>query len=103
MDLSEWSKAELIAKIQLLQFELEQLKKAITGPRSERLVVINPDQSSLFSEEKIETQPNPEEVETAVKVKKNRKGKQPKRQNMPTHLPVEEIILERIPVSVFMK
>ena len=94
MDLSQWSKAELIVKIQLLQFELEQLKKAITGPRSERLVVINPDQSTLFPEEKIEIQPNPEEVETTVRTQKKKKGKQPKRQKMPTHLPIEEIILE---------
>lgn len=93
MDLTQHSKPELIAKIRLLQFEVDQLRKAITGPRSERFVVIDPDQSLLFSEESNETQ---EEVETEIviqKVKKKKKGKQPRRQKMPTHLPIEEIIL----------
>lgn len=100
MDLTQCSKSELVklnvelvAKIELLQYELDQLKKSITGPRSERFVVINPDQSSLFSETSSETE---EEVETEIvtkEVKKKKKGKQPKRQKMPTHLPIEEIIL----------
>lgn len=94
MDLTQCSKSELIVKIEILQFELDQLRKAINGPRSERLVVINPDQSRLFPEDSTETQ---EEVETEVvtkKVKKKKGVNQPKRQKMPTHLPIEEIILE---------
>lgn len=94
MDLTQCSKAELIVRIELLQFELDSLKKSITGPRSERLVVINPDQASIFPEDEGEVQ---EEIETETitkTIKKKRTGKQPKRQKMPTHLPIEIIILK---------
>jgi transposase len=94
MDLTQCSKAELIVRIEILQFELDSLKKSITGPRSERLIVINPDQASIFPEDEGKVQ---EEIETETitrTIKKKRSGKQPKRQKMPTHLPIEIIILK---------
>jgi transposase len=93
MDLSLCSKSELIAKIELLQFELDQLKKAITGPRSERYTVLNTDQSSLFPEECSAVEQEVEVEIVTKKVAKKKNSKEPKRQKMPTHLPIEEIII----------
>jgi hypothetical protein len=83
----------LIAKIELLQFELDQLKKAITGPRSERYTVSNTDQSSLFPEESNVAEQEVEVEIVTKKVAKKKNSKEAKRQKMPTHLPMEEIII----------
>ena len=86
--------AELQHQITLLKYELQQLKKSIVGPKSERFIPRQDGQSNLFSEQEnlAHVEQQPEQTETVVRKKK--RGKQPKRSKMPTHLPVEEITLE---------
>ena len=84
-----------VQQIALLKYELEQLKKAITGPRSERFIPTDTDQVLLFAEENTSDDEMPDQNQTEVKtLKKKKRGKQPKRSKMPTHLPVDEIIVE---------
>lgn len=82
-------------QIAMLKYELEQLKKLIVGPRSERFIPSQDGQSTLFDQEttvnEVDSSDAPEDF-TVVKKKKT--GKQPKRSKMPSHLPVEQIILE---------
>ena len=85
-------------QIAILKYELQQLKKAITGPRSERFIAEDDDPPDLFSEQILSDNTSgidehPIETDVIV-IKKKRTGKQPKRSKMPSHLPVEEIILE---------
>ena len=81
-----------VQQIALLKYELEQLKKAITGPRSERFIPTDTDQVLLFAEENTSDDEMPDQNQTEVKtLKKKKRGKRPK---MPTHLPVDEIIVE---------
>ncbi len=88
--------AALQQQIALLKYELEQLKRSITGPKSERFVPTTDGQESLFGEQNTpegkEDAEQPSDTETVVK--KKRKGVRPKRSKMPTHLPIQEIILE---------
>jgi len=82
-------------QITLLKYELEQLKKSITGPNSERFIPTQDGQYTFFGEENDSDQEAHLIAQEEVKViKKKRKGTQPKRSKMPTHLPVEEFILE---------
>ena len=85
-------------QIVLLEYELQQLKKAIIGPRSERFIPAHDGQSSLFPEDDSlddqQSDTNVDQSDVKTQKKKKRKGKQPKRSKMPTHLPVEQIILE---------
>jgi transposase len=82
-------------QIALLKYELEQLKKSITGPKSERFIPTLDGQTTLFAQDSNSDQETNTAVQEEVEVvKKKKKGKQPKRSKMPTHLPVEEIILE---------
>ncbi len=76
-----------------LKFELEQLKKAIYGSKSERFTQIDPDQANLFGAEQ-EKQVASQEDEQLITVKKKRKGKQPVRNKIPEYLRREEVIVE---------
>lgn len=85
-------------QIAILKYELQQLKKSITGPRSERFIAEDGDLPDLFSELTLSDNTagiDEHAIETdVIVIKKKRTGKQPKRSKMPSHLPVEEIILE---------
>ena len=86
--------------IQFIAFELEQLKRAIFGSKSERFIpAVSPDQLQMFATD----QPSPVEMEIKqreelVKVKQKHKTK-PVRQKLPGHLRREEQIIEP-PVDV---
>jgi transposase len=80
---------------QLLKQELAQLKKLIFGSKSERFVPtpINVNQISLFEDQEVEIVDPIEEEKTITyerKVSKKHEG----RNEIPSHLPVEEYIIE---------
>jgi transposase len=84
-------------QITLLKYELEQLKKSITGPKSERFIPTSDSQTSLFMDDKnSESKENTDVLseQPSKAGKKKKPGKQPKRSKMPSHLPVQEITLE---------
>lgn len=87
--------AEKDARIERLTHELEQLKKLIFGSRKERFIPAQVDvlQGNLFADME------PEPVEAPVgeqKISYTRKApkKHPGRNEIPSHLPVNEIIIE---------
>ena len=94
MDLEQKSKEELIQIIGHLTFELDQLKRAVFGSKSERFVPSSASgQGNLFSKSSEETTEVPEPQEQVVrKVKKSRN--KPVRQKIPAHLPRIETVIE---------
>lgn len=97
------SKEELVAvavdqkyKIDYLQFELDQLKKAVFGSKSERFMGDeNPMQAKMFEEpEQEDVVEAPDEDPPTEVVEKKKKRKKPKRQKLPAHLRREETIIE---------
>lgn len=80
--------------IQLLKYELEQLKRAIYGSKSERFIPeVSPDQMDIFGTTTVpveEAEVSSTEVVTLPKKKK----KKPVRQKLPSHLKREEKIIE---------
>lgn len=80
-------------QIEQLKFELEQIKKAIYGSKSERFTQIDPHQPNLFEDDQIQPVAI-EEQEKQITVKKRRKGKQPIRTKISESLRREEVILE---------
>lgn len=94
MDLAQKSKEELIQIITRLTFELEQLKRAVYGSKSERFIPESlPGQGNLFSPEQElpEEQPAPE---TKIILKTPKRRNKPVRQKIPAHLPRVETILK---------
>lgn len=83
-------------KISALQFELDQLKRAVFGSKSERFVSAeNALQMSIFEESEQESDAEEVPEESSVKtVVKKRKVKKPKRKKIPAHLRREQTILE---------
>jgi hypothetical protein len=91
-ELLEINRALLLQNEQL-KFELEQLKKAIYGSKSERFTQLDPHQANLFGDE--EAKPVAvEEQEKLVAVRKKRNGKQPIRTKIDESLRRKEITME---------
>ena len=70
MDLAQKSKEELIQIITHLSFELEQLKRAVYGSKSERFIPDSlPNQGNLFNpeDEVTDEQPAPKEQVTVTR------------------------------------
>ena len=80
-------------QIDQLKFELEQLKKAIYGSKSERFTQVDPHQANLFEDDQMASA-TIEEQERQITVKKKRKGKQPVRTKIPESLRREAVIVE---------
>lgn len=79
--------------IKVLQHENALLRKALFGPKSEKLKSVsqNPNQLEMFVDLEVEQA----EVETTItEVKGCKKKKHQGRKPLPDHLPVEEIIIE---------
>jgi len=104
MDLENLSKPELIQKLQYLEFELTQLKRAIFGSKSERFVSSDiAGQGNLFTESVDREDYKPAEGRKIIEVPKKPK-KQPVRQKIPAHLPRVEIVLEpQVNVSIMRR
>ncbi len=86
---------KLEAEINQLQFQLDQMKRLLFGAKRERFVK-NADESQLTLPFEIEEEKAPEkeqEVITYVR-EKTKHENHPGRLTLPSHLPVEEIVLE---------
>ncbi len=102
MELETLSREELVAiavdqkhKIDYLQFELEQLKRAVFGSKSERFVGgEDPKQTSMFEDSADEVEEGADEDPRTQVVAKKPKRKKPKRKKLPDHLRREQIVLE---------
>jgi transposase len=82
-------------KIKELQFQIEQYKRILFGAKRERFIAeVNPEQLVLPLE--IEQEKIVEEVSQKIEYtrKKSKKENHPGRLPLPSHLPVEEIIIE---------
>lgn len=100
--LENMEKAELLEVIKTLQeenthmqFQIDQMKRLLFGAKRERFVK-NEDENQLSLPFEVEEDKSPEkeqEVITYVREKNKRKN-HPGRLALPSHLPVEEIILE---------
>ena len=81
-------------RIQYLEYELAQLKRAIFGSKSERFVPSSsPEQMQMFGHEQPATVEVIEEEQEVVRKKKGKK-KKPVRQKLPAHLAREEQMIE---------
>jgi len=83
----------LLNKNNALEHEIAILRKALFGPRSEKIKPSSEDENqlSLFADLEVEQA----QVETTtIEVKGHKKKKHKGRQPLPDHLPVEEIIIE---------
>ena len=89
---------DLESKISQLQFQIDQMNRLLFGSKRERFVQ-NTDENQMTLPFEVEQEEAPEkekEVVTYVREKKKRKN-HPGRLPLPSHLPVEEIVLERPP------
>mgnify|MGYP001368749700 CR=1 FL=1 len=85
---------ELRDEVAYLKHELAQLKRLIFGSKSERFVgSTSPEQLSLFEEESHEEKVGDQEREKISYERKKRKN-HPGRNEIPEHLPVNEVIIE---------
>ena len=86
--------AELKEENAWLKQELAQLKRLIFGSKSERFVgSTSPEQLSLFQEEAPEEKVEDQETEKISYERRKRKN-HPGRNEIPEHLPVNEVIIE---------
>jgi transposase len=86
---------KLQAQINQMQFQIDQMNRLLYGAKRERFIS-NTDENQLSLPFEVEQEESPEkelEVVTYVREKKKRK-EHPGRLALPSHLPVEEIILE---------
>lgn len=83
---------ELRREIAQLKFDLEQLRKAVYGSKSERFTTELPGQSNLFDDQPMEASDLEAEVEVVTQ-KKKRKGQQPVREKISESLRREEIVI----------
>ena len=87
--------SSLSSENQNLKWELSQLKKLIYGTKSERQISTESnDQLNLFIEEEPTTEQPEEAKESITYDRKKSKQKHPGRHVLPSHLPVEEIVIE---------
>ena len=95
IDLTDVSKDEIIqdlrSKNAKLEYELAELKRLIFGSKSERFISMDASQTSLFDQRSTES--TEEEYENINYRRKKSKG-QPKRSELPAHLPRTEEIIE---------
>ena len=87
--------AHLESEISYLKFQLDQMNRLLYGAKRERFIS-STDENQLSLPLEIEQEDTPEkeqEVVTYVREKKKRK-EHPGRVALPSHLPIEEIILE---------
>ncbi|MCK5375274.1 MAG: IS66 family transposase, partial [Alphaproteobacteria bacterium] len=86
---------KLQAQIDLMQFQIDQMNRLLYGAKRERFVA-NADDNQLTLPFEVEQEEAPEkEKETITYVReKNKRKEHPGRLALPSHLPVEEIILE---------
>lgn len=86
------------AEIEYLKYELSNLKRIIFGAKSEKFKTADSSyQGNLFDqgEEDKEVEEEPEEVKEVITYERTKgKKKHPGRNKLPSHLPVEEIIIE---------
>jgi len=68
-------------QIEQLKFELEQLKKAIYGSKSERFTQIDPHQPNLFEDDQME----PIAIEEEKQIIESRRGISPLRSHRSVH------------------
>ena len=85
--------AELKVKNDALEHENAILRKALFGPRSEKVKPSSEDENQLHLFVDLEVEQAQVET-TTIQVKGHKKKKQKGRQPLPDHLPVEEIIIE---------
>ena len=86
---------KLQAQINQMQFQIDQMNRLLYGAKRERFIA-NIDENQLtlpFAVEQVEAPEKQLEVITYVREKKKRK-EHPGRVALPSHLPVEEIVLE---------
>lgn len=82
---------EQARQIEYLKFELEQLKRALFGSKSERFVSSGQDgQLDIFNKEKTAQ----DSVETVTVAAHQKKKKKPKRKKLPEHLERETFVVE---------
>ncbi len=87
--------AELESKLSDIQFQLDQLNRLLFGAKRERFIK-NDDENQLTLPFDVEPEPEPEkqqETITYVRTKTKREN-HPGRMALPSHLPVEEIVIE---------
>ena len=91
----ESQKQSLESKLELVQFQLDQMKRMIFGAKRERFVPDKNDkQLSLPFNVEPEAEPEKEQETITYVRKKNKRENHPGRLPLPSHLPVEEIIIE---------
>jgi len=94
----EIEKSQLTSKVSYLEFQIEQLKRMIFGSKSERFIAANnPEQLQLpFEVDAKEVAQEVEEVMEQISYERPKKAKKPHpgRLALPSHLPVNEIIVE---------
>lgn len=92
--LQHLSKEELIAQIQLLQYQLAELKRLIFGQKRERFIPTQSGQTNLFDMDELKSENEAETLEISYKGSKTKKQTPHSRNPLPAHLPRKEIIIE---------
>jgi len=80
------------AELDVLRFEMQELKRLVFGRRSERFVPEEEGQLALFDELEKQTEPQREQV--IYERRKPKKKQAPSRGELPAHLPRKEVVIE---------
>ena len=84
------------AQIHEMQFQIDQMKRLLFGAKRERFIPTKDDKQLTlpFEVKEDQAQEKEQEVVTYVRSKKGKRENHPGRLALPSHLPVEEIIIE---------
>lgn len=94
--LEDMAYEELLASAKMMQFQIDQMKRLLYGAKRERFIPNANNATQLNLPFDVEDAPSPKVEEETIEYtrKKQKRDNHPGRVSLPSHLPIEEIVLE---------